>query len=203
MPRRDLGPERRRDFAPRIARCFAERGYRRTTTAEIAEACGIRETVLFRLWPDKREMFIAAIEHVYRASEEVWTGLLRRAPEGADHARLLLEHEAVHHGEAGLYRILFAGLSETDDPRIRAALRRMYRRFLVFVARQIEARGLGPAAPEPRLAAWAFLGLGTVASLGRELGLLGTAERARLFQTVGSRLLEPSATPPRSPRSHL
>ncbi len=193
MARPDLSVQRRRDFAPVLARVFAERGYRRTTSAELAERCGVQEPVLFRLWPDKRAMFIAALEHVYALSASTWAGLLAAAGPGADPAALILEYEATHHGEFGLYRIAFAGLSETDDPEIRAALRRLYRSFHGFVRRQLRGRGgprrTRPAAPDPALAAWAVLGLGTVANLGRELGLMSAAQRERLFREVGRLLL--------------
>lgn len=190
MPRPDLSDQRRRDFAPVLARVFADLGYRRTTTAELAAQCGVQEPILYRLWPDKRAMFIAALEQVYAASEATWTRLLAEAGPRADPAALILEYEATHHGEFGLYRIVFAGLSETDDAEIRAALRRLYRSFHEFVTRRLGERPRRPAAaPDPQLAAWAVLGLGTVANIGRELGLLGAAERERLFREIGSLLL--------------
>lgn len=190
MPRSDQSEERRREFAPVLARTFADLGYRRTTTAGLAANCGIQEPILYRLWPDKRAMFIAALEQVYAASERTWSRLLEQAGADADPAALILEYEATHHGEHGLYRIVFAGLSETDDAEIRAALRTLYRSFHAFVTRQIAARPRrARAGAEPELAAWAILGLGTVANLGRELGLLTAAQRERLFRSVGATLI--------------
>ena len=65
MPRPNHSAQRRRELTPIVARTFAELGFRRTTTAELARRCGVRENVLYRLWPDKKAMFIAAIEYVY------------------------------------------------------------------------------------------------------------------------------------------
>lgn len=194
MARPDLSIERRRDFAPVLARVFAEQGYRRTTTAELASSCGVQETILYRLWPDKQAMFVAALDYVYQLSETTWTELIIAAGARADPAVLILEYEATHHGEFGLYRIVFAGLSETDDPEIRAALRRLYERFRHFVEEQLSARANSPArrkrpTPDPELASWAILGLGTVANIGRELGLLSPAKRKRLFREIGRLLL--------------
>jgi hypothetical protein len=44
------------------------------------------------------------------------------------------------------------------------------------------------------LAAWAVIGLGTVANIARELELLSDAERRRLFTAVGRVLLEGDST---------
>lgn len=190
MPRPDLSEERRREFAPVLARVFADLGYRRTTTAELASRCGVQETILYRLWPDKRAMFIAALEFVYASSERTWAQLLEQDGGHASPAERVLEYEATHHGEFGLYRIVFAGLSETDDPEIHAALRELYQRFHQFVrARLGEHREAHAAGLDPELAAWTILGLGTIANLGRELNLVNAATRKRLFHEVGRLLI--------------
>lgn len=198
MPRPDQSPRRRRELAPILARAFADLGFRRTTTAELARRCSVQETILYRLWPDKSAMFVAALDFVYRLSEETWGALLAHADSTASPAQRILAYEAGHHGEFGLYRIVFAGLSETDDPVIAAGLRRLYGRFQRFVRRQVEehrARGANGAAAanaalDPGLAAWAILGLGTVSNLGRELGLMSAATRRRLVGDVGALLLD-------------
>ena len=195
MARPSQTSEKRRELLPVVARAFAEMGYRRTTTADLARRCGVRENVLYRLWPDKKAMFVAAIDYVFDLSAETWRTLLKQSNKKQTHARRLLAYEAAHHGEMGLYRIIFAGLSETDDPDIRAALGRMYGHFQQFIREQIEAhRSAGgkdhDAAPGAASAAWAVIGLGTVANIGRELGLMDDADRRRLMDQVGSCLLD-------------
>lgn len=202
MGRPSLAAEKKAAWTPVLARTFAELGFRRTTTAELARRLEVQENLLYRLWPDKRAMFVAAIEFVYENSATTWRQLLADA-EPASHARLLLAYEARHHGEFGLYRILFAGLSEADDEVIGPAVRRTYQRFVRFLARQIDAhwsddsrpargRSALPSSPAHDAAeriAWAFVGLGTAANVGRELGLLGATERTALLEEVGLRLL--------------
>jgi AcrR family transcriptional regulator len=196
MPRRNQIAEKRRELLPIVARAFAELGYRRTTTAELAQRCGVQENILYRLWPDKKAMFIAAINHVYELSVGIWRRLLEEKRDGKTGAERLLEHEAGHHGEFGHYRIVFAGLSETDDPEIQAALARMYQRYQRFVREQVAAHQAvrrARARPDAALAAWALVGLGTVASIGRELGLLSDRQRRQLLARVGRLLLDASA----------
>jgi AcrR family transcriptional regulator len=193
MPRASRAQERRRELIPTVAGAFAELGYRRATTAELARRCGVQENVLYRLWPDKRAMFVAAIEHVYDLSIEIWERLLSgEEGDGRTAAERLLDYEAEHHGEFGLYRIVYAGLSETDDDQIRAALSRMYDRYRTFIGRRVrEHRGGKGQGADLDAVAWALIGMGTMTSIGRELDLMPAAQRRRLWEQVGRQLLGP------------
>jgi AcrR family transcriptional regulator len=195
MPRPDRTDERREELLPTVAEAFAGLGYRRATTATLAARCGVRENVLYRLWPDKKAMFLASMRYVYDRAERIWEERTAEGPEGTA-ARRLLEYESQHLGEFGLYRILFAGLSETDDPEIRAHLRSTYRRFQRWIRRRIEEhdrnRGTRPG-PDAELIAWAMVGLGTVATVGREIDLFPARQRTRLVAEAGRLLLEGSA----------
>lgn len=196
MPRPSQIADKRRELLPVVARAFAELGYRRTTTAELAQRCRVQENILYRLWPDKKAMFIAAIGYVYDLSVETWKRLLAGRGDARTGAERVLEYEAGHHGEFGHYRIIFAGLSETDDAEIQAALADVYRRYQRFVSEQVAAhqsRRRNASPPDAGLAAWALVGLGTVASIGRELGLLSERQRRRLVAEMGRALLESSA----------
>lgn len=193
MPRPNQSAQRRKQLLPVIARAFAELGYRRTTTAELAQRCKVRENILYRLWPDKKAMFVAAIEYVYQLSADTWQRILSEGKGRAGAALRLLQYEAEHYGESGLHPIIFAGLSETDEPEIREALKKMYGRFHRFIRRQIAAhRGDEGrrSSPDAELCAWAIVGLGNVANISRELGLLTDRRRKGLFADVGGLLLE-------------
>lgn len=196
MPRPSLAHEKRRKLLPLVADAFAEVPYRRMTTAELARRCGVQENILYRLWADKKAMFVAAIAYVFESSLEAWARVLKRSKARGTPAEKLLAYEAQHHGEFGRYRVLFAGLGETDDPEIRAALADTYARYQRTVRQEIEAHrdkagrpASGPLVPDPEHAAWGVVGLGILANIGRELGLLGGVDRQALFETIGRMLL--------------
>ena len=69
MPRKNLHVEKRDELLPAMAQTFTELGYRRTTTAELSRRCRVQENILYRLWPSKKGMFLAAIDFVYEFSE--------------------------------------------------------------------------------------------------------------------------------------
>jgi AcrR family transcriptional regulator len=194
VARPDRTAERRKEFLPTVAEAFASLGYRRATTATLAARCGVRENVLYRLWPDKKAMFLASIGYVYDQAERIWEERASGGPEGTVAYRLL-EYESRHLGEFGLYRVLFAGLSETDDPEIRTHLRDTYRRFQRWIRRRIDEHHLSLGArpgADAELIAWAMVGLGTVATVGREIDLFPARLRTRLIAEAGRLLLEGS-----------
>lgn len=184
--------EKRKMLLPVVARAFAELGYRRATTAELAKRCRVRENILYRLWPDKKAMFIASIDYVYEQASDAWREILGDTDDRAGAAMRLLKHEEEHYGESGLHRIIFAGLSETDEPEIREALRKMYSRFHRFIRGQVAAHrnGVGNGVlPDETVTAWAIVGLGNLADIGRELGLLSGRARKKIFGEAGRLLL--------------
>lgn len=183
MPRPRTSDAKREQFLPEVAATFAELGYRRTTTAALAARLGVRENVLYRLWDDKKTMFLATIQLIYESTIEDWQQVLDDASPD-DAPATLLQYAADHYGETGLYRIVFAGISETDDPDIRAALQQMFGRFHAFIERQL---GDGR---DTRLDAWGFVALGIFSDLCRELGLMESDARRALLLRIGTKLLD-------------
>ena len=55
---------------------------------------------------------------------------------------------------------------------------------------QVKAhRGGSPGAPDATRVSWAIVGIGTVANIGRELGLLSPRARKQLVREVGRALI--------------
>lgn len=193
MPRPNQTAERREELVPIIAGTFAELGYRRTTTAELARRCGVRENILYRLWPDKQAMFIASIHHLHHMAEESWGRLTEEADGPHTPAERLLAYESKHYGETHTHRIAFAGLNEVDEPPIRDALGKMYERFHGMIASHIRDHRRRQGRRKSRdedLAAWAIVGLATISDIGREVGLIDDRKREKLIGEMGRVLLE-------------
>ena len=198
MARPDQRDQRRAELIPVLARAFADLGYASATTAALARATGLRENQLYRLWPSKKAMFLATLDHLYDLETRWWSQRLADAERPADAARQILEEEGKHRGETGLHRILFAGLSE-PDPEIRAALADLYQRFHKFIVGVLKQHD-DPAVPPigPSLAAWSLISLATFTNIARELELFGLPTQRKLMAEVGGMLagLEPSDKSP-------
>jgi AcrR family transcriptional regulator len=74
--------ERRESLIRAAVPVFAEKGYHAAPTTEIAKRAGISQAYLFRLFPTKEELFVAAVER----SCEVMYGSFVEAADRADAA---------------------------------------------------------------------------------------------------------------------
>lgn len=190
MPRPSQIDEQRKKLLPIVCQTFSELGYRRTTTAALATRCEVRENILYRLWDDKKSMFLAAIEDIFEARAAVWQRLLQDQSSPRQRVDRLVAYESEHQGESGFYRIVFTALVETDDDEIRESLTRMYREFHQLVMGHIQPEngesGDGLAVSD---AAWALMGLATISNIILELNLLGPRQRMRMFTAIASQLV--------------
>ena len=197
MPRPSKADERRRELLPLVAEAFSELGYRRATTAELAARCDVQENVLYRLWPDKNAMFVAAIEFLFWRRMDKWKSVLEETSPKESRVSRLIELTGKDLGEQGLYRIIFTALSETDDPDVKRALQRLYRRYhdrvKTEVSRHREQHCVRDVAKDDDTA-WALIGLVAFMNIALDLELMSERKRQRLFSTTAFLLL--NGTPP-------
>ena len=185
------GTGRKPDFLPLIADAFVENGYRRTTTAALAAACHVRENELYRIWPNKKAMFLDAIQYVFDTVTADWSRSIDEAKSETS-AEQLIRWQSRHRGDSRLHRILFSGLSEVDDPDIRKSLRCLYQQFHQVLEEYIrehrhqhgQSSGLGDAET-----AWAMIGLGSIFDIAHELGLGNMSQRREILQAATTAIL--------------
>ena len=193
MPRPSQIDEQRQRLLPFVCQVFSERGYHRTTTAELARRCQVRENILYRLWRDKKAMFLAAIDDLFQSRVARWGEILAKRPTLEQATKALVAYEAKHQGEFGFYRVVFTALVEADDPEIRAAIATMYGRFhqrlqeLIDTSRRSARKRSRLAAAD---AAWALIGLATVSNIIRELELARPRQRQTMFAHVAQHLIQ-------------
>ncbi len=193
MSRPPKSEDRRRELLPVIAAAFSELGYRRATTAELAERCKVQENTFYRLWPDKKTIFIAALEYLFQRRMEKWKKELGKASSTKSNVVRLVELTSKDLGENGLYRVVFAALNETEDFDIKLAMQRLYRRYHARLdAELVTHRKLsGVSTPaECGDLAWALISLVSFMNIALDLELMDSKERKRLFTTMALKLID-------------
>jgi AcrR family transcriptional regulator len=138
--------ERREQLLETAARCFAEHGYRGTTTAMIAAEAGVSEPVIYRHFKNKHDLFISLIEKVGDEVFRNWQEATRDTPEPLEKLRTLLYSNpaATDTWTASVYRILFHASIEGSEPEIQNAIREHYERYLSSLAAVVkEAQAAG------------------------------------------------------------
>lgn len=118
--------DRRRQLLEVAAGLFAARGFRGTTTAELAKAAGITEPILYRHFDNKLDLFITLIEEVGREVIYGWQTALKGVDDPAKRLRVLLAgNPATHERGRGIYRVIFQAMTEAETaPEIAKPLRK-------------------------------------------------------------------------------
>ncbi len=190
--------DQRIKLLPKLTSTFVELGYRGATTKELSRRLGVQENILYRLWPDKKAMFIAAIQHVFDNTGSIWEKLCEEAIlSGQSIGQALLTYESEHIGEFGNHRILFSALSELNDDEIREALLETYQKFFQSIQSLVEnhreqspdSKGASPPSFSSELVAWSILGLGTISTISKELQLSSDDTRKGILTQIAHSLL--------------
>ena len=177
--------ERRLSLIETAIRVFSEGSYRGTTTAEIARAAGISEPILYRHFGSKRDLYLAALDHVWSRTRASWEEAL------ATTANVREAFEAMGRGHVSardckfqMAELWVQALGEAaEDPELRRHLRRHMREVHDFIAgliRKGQAEGVLHADRDADAEAWTFLAGGVLGMVGRRIGLLDEAEVARI-----------------------
>lgn len=174
--------EQRSRFLPVVTDAFGESGYSKITTRDLAARCETKQAILYRLWPGgKKQMFLAAISHVWEQHRKDWLGTQSRD------ARSLIDKESQMQGARNHYRIVFQALAEAGDPDVARALSKMYRDYASFMKDAVESN-TAKRGKEAELTAWGLLGIGTIARVTLLLGI-EEVDRELLLQKTASLLL--------------
>ena len=173
--------ERRLALLETAVRVFCDGSYRGTTTAEIARAAGVSEPILYRHFASKRDLYVAALDHVWAKARVEWQGVL----DSTANVREAFEamgrgHVTIRDCRFQMAELWVQALSEAnEDPELRRQLRRHMRAVHDFVAgviRRGQEEGVLHADRNADAEAWTFLAGGVLGMVGRRIGLLEEAE---------------------------
>ena len=160
---------------------FTTGSYRGTTTAEIARAAGVSEPILYRHFASKRDIYLAALDHVWSQARARWEEALADSPDiGSAFASMTRTHVSIHECKFQLAELWVQALSEAaEDPELRRHLRRHMREvhhFTAAVIRRGQEEGTLHASRDADAEAWTFLAGGVLGMVGRRIGLLNEQE---------------------------
>ncbi|MFZ5826100.1 MAG: TetR/AcrR family transcriptional regulator [Bacillota bacterium] len=164
--------ERREAILDAAAATFSRLGYRAAGMADIAEASGITQPMLYRHFASKKELYLAVIDRVV---EEI-LDVLGRAPDllalGPAYARLAAE-------KPELVRLRLQALTEREDPEIQERFRRLFLAQFEIIRRttmnDMRAGQIDPGV-DPVGLAWLFTSLGMLNDVVVAMELPGALE---------------------------
>jgi AcrR family transcriptional regulator len=112
-------PERRSAIVQAAIRLFADKGFRGTTTRELAEAAGVTEPVLYQHFATKKDLYTAIIESVCNMEQEAKDSRLEAAEQSGDDRGFFLRLGELildwHRRHADIIRLLlYSGLGRHE-----------------------------------------------------------------------------------------
>jgi AcrR family transcriptional regulator len=155
--------ERRAQLLRAATELFARQGFNGTTTREIANRVGVKETILFRLFPSKRDLYWAVIDAKTHATSGRKLLESQLAMEGDERkmfamiARDILERNLQ---DSTLTRLLlFSGLEEhgLSERFYQTYIAEYYETLAGYIRRRIRAGAYRNV--DPLLSAHGFLGM--------------------------------------------
>ena len=178
--------ERRQAIIDAAVRVFADGSYRGVTTAEIAREAGVSEPILYRHFASKRELYLAAVEHVWQQVRARWDELVESETDPRSFVEKMAQSKAsVTSSKFTLAELWVQALSEAgEEPELRKYLRAHLREVHDYLAAGVRrAQELGAIDPDrdADAEAWIFLAGGVLSTISRRIGLLqeGDLERIR------------------------
>ena len=180
-PTRLPAAERRLALVETAIRVFSDGSYRGTTTAEIAREAGVSEPILYRHFASKRDLYLAALEHVWDKARTQWEQVLASTVNVREAFESMgRDHVTIRDCKFQLAELWVQALSEaSEDAALRRHLRKHMREVHDFVAdlvRRGQNEGAIAADRDADAEAWIMLAGGILGMVGRRVGLLDDNE---------------------------
>jgi AcrR family transcriptional regulator len=130
--------ERREVLVEAAVAAFAEHGFHGTPTTEIAKAAGISQAYLFRLFPTKSELYVAAVDRCYQRLGDAMRAAAQdeSAPGDTPLERMGFAYAGLMQDRTTLSATLHAfAAASGDNEEIRAAVRKGYGDLVELIRR--------------------------------------------------------------------
>lgn len=162
MKERLSGEERRQQIVEAAIDLFSRKGFRGTTTREIAEAAGISEAMIFKHFATKQELYSAIIE-AKSETEELLARAARAASRKDDQGVFrsvgLKMMEQTERDPSLMRLLLFSALEghELSDIFFESRVKRLHEFLSSYIRTRIEDGGFQPV--DSLIAARGFIGM--------------------------------------------
>jgi AcrR family transcriptional regulator len=126
--------ERRADVLRAAVPQFAKRGYHGTSTEDVARAAGISQPYLFKMFPTKKALFVALVEHGFERVRQAFVAAVGDATGDEALERIGESYGELLRDRDGLL-LQMQAYAAADDPEIGAVTRREFARLWREIAR--------------------------------------------------------------------
>ncbi|MBA4179728.1 MAG: hypothetical protein C0506_03995 [Anaerolinea sp.] len=176
--------ERRQMLIESAQDAFAVGGYNNTNTADVARGAGVAPAALYRYFPSKRELYLAALRD---AGPRLLSIIADVADDTGDPLETIWRVGLAYYDRSGsrsnYARLWFQALGDVSDPEVREAIAANFTATVDLIARLLEKgkrAGIVKAGLDTRVAAWQFIATGLTFDLLHHIGLEDELDRPRV-----------------------
>ena len=176
--------ERRQMIIESAQEVFAQEGYANAGTAEIARAVGVTSAAVYRYFPSKRDLYLAALRDAGPRLLSVISEIGKEVSDPLETIRRVgLGYYDRVTGRTPYSRLWFQALGDVGDSDVREAIASNFTAIVEVVAAELERgkkMGLVRAELDTRIAAWQFMAIGLTFDLLHQLDLDAELNRAKV-----------------------
>jgi len=129
---RRTSDERREEILEAAFTAFSESGFEGTSTDDIAQAVGISQPYLFRLFGTKKHLFLAAVERCFEQTEGAFRDAVEEGPPSEAKQRI---GDAYFHmiQDGQKLRMQMQAYAACDDPDVRRVVQRGFAGLVAYI----------------------------------------------------------------------
>ena len=154
---------------------FLTVGFHATTIEKIAQAAGVSEPVLYRLFDDKKALFLEVLREIRESTLRRWqTEMAKQSAPLQKLQMLAADYLGSSRDHASEFRVLHRSLVETQDAEVTGFLRTFYLDCELLLAQIItegQQTGVFREGLDPRVGAWELIRTALAYTLTLPLGI--------------------------------
>jgi AcrR family transcriptional regulator len=163
---------------------FAASGYANAGTEDVARAAGVAPSAIYRYFPSKRDLYLAALNDAGPRLASMWRATARASADPFEAIqRVGLDYYDHVQGRTPYTQLWFQALGDASDPDVRETMANNFLAIIDTLAAQLEAgkaSGLIRHDLDTRVAAWHFMSIGLTFDLIHQLGLDAELDRPKV-----------------------
>ncbi|MBI5948493.1 MAG: TetR/AcrR family transcriptional regulator [Chloroflexi bacterium] len=167
--------ERKREILESAQAVFAAEGYANAGAEDVARAAGVAPSAIYRHFPSKRDLYLAALRDAGPRLQAIWNGTAATSGDPLEAAwKVGLDYYDHVQTRAPYASLWFQALGDVSDPEVREVIAGNYTGIVGLLERQLatgQAAGVVRDDIDARIAAWHFMAIGLTFDLVHHLGL--------------------------------
>ncbi len=185
--------ERRQQIIETAQDVFARAGYANTATADVAAAAGVAPAAIYRYFPSKRDLYLAALRDAGpRLLDLIGSTAIGTGDPLETIWRFGLAYYDRVNDRSAYARLWFQALGDASDEEVRQAIAENFKATVDLVSAQLDLAkhtGLVREDLEPRLGGWQFMAIGLMFDVLHHLQLDAELDRGKV-ETWGKMFID-------------